>query len=280
MSKTPLALVVGLVIAAAFAQPTAPPPNLAAPGPQFDQGDDRLELLVVYEQRFNFLQQFVDNPPASALHFRFRLQGESIGSLVRIGDLVLTVVEAEDGESLMDPNATPSDETRPLAQAPEQLVRNGWQLPAQLPPSPRDVSELSKVEGYVNVVFAEETEDVVVINPLQFRDKDVEHPRLSALGVEVAMEANAGAPGDPAGEVRLTWKAGADKVRTVQFVDEWLRPQRVRGAGQENDADGNLVQRYLAAGEAFTEKTQMVITLFPNPRAEKVAFSLNDIALP
>ena len=228
---------------------------------------------------------FTQNLPESELRMRVRLIGEDIPSLVRVGNVVFEEAVDDTGKSLVDPATTTEERrtvTRRVFTPPEAIARSGWPLATALKASDRGAKTLKTLKGSVRVLFAKDSEDVIVINPLQFSGGIIAHPRLKELGIEVKL-LPPGTPPEVVSHERalaIQVTAGDEKLRKVEFCDAWLRPVRTRPPADRRLEDGSMCMVYDTLGVPFDETTQMIIEVLPNVRDERVEFSFTDVKLP
>ena len=250
----------------------------------YDTGPNRVELLVLYEQRFNFIEDFVPQPPKSELLLRVRLAGKDIPNLVRCGNVVFDEAVDSAGAALAEPDSYTEEfktTMRQIPAPPSALSKNGWQLSASLKPATRTAETVKTMRGSIRVLFASDTEEVIVVNPRQYTDKTVDAPRLAELGVTVSVVAPP-APEIPAhqNQIRIKVTGDAEKIKDFAFCDAWLRPIRTRPPEEQRTEDGGKLFIFQSGGMPFDETTQMIINVFPELRDEQLKFDFSDVKLP
>ena len=253
--------------------------------PRYDQGDLRVTLSIMYEQRFKFLEEFPGRLPESTMMMRMRLAGEGITNLVRVGNVVPETAVDEAGKDLASEDMQSEEYrnyTRTINARPQQLAEGGWPLQLQLAPTARGAEKLKEMSGYVLALFADETEDIVILDPLSFSGKKIEHPRLAELGIDLAVlpPGNPPAVRDNEQVVALQPGAGAEKIAEIKFLDAWLRPIHTRPPREMPTNEGDMAMVYQTVNTPLQAEMQMVVTVHPNIRTEKVEFSFTDVELP
>jgi hypothetical protein len=273
--------------APATAEPTAAAEPVSGPEPEVrhDQGPLGLDLLVLYEQRFRFFEQLPGNIPSSEIQMRFRLRGEGIGEVVRFGNVVFDEVLDNLGESLLreeDQTDQYRDFLRPTNAAPGALEANGMPLPARIKSPKRNAAVLRSMKGTVRVIRAAEREQIVIIEPLELVGKQIQHPRLAELGIELTLMPIGNPTGyeNPAQALVLRLDKGGEKLSRLEFCDEWLRTIAARPPAQRTTNEGDACLVYQAARRPFDQNTQMIIEVFPDAKDERIPFLLKDVQLP
>lgn len=262
-------------------------PTVTAEEPAVDNsGPLRIDLEAMREQRYRFVRQIAARLPESDMQMQFRLAGDDLANLVAVGRLVLDDVVDDTGQQLVDPNeftTAEREETRAIFVEGDRLVQDGWTLVARLSTPPkRSARVLSTLKGSVKAVFADsEAQEIIIVDPLQFSDQVIEHPRLQELGIQVKVLP----PGDPplvaSNErlVALQFLEGQDKIHTVEFFDAWLRNLRARPMFQETSA-GEPCVVYNASDGTFDNQTQLVLTVYPSVETKRVPVDMTDVELP
>ncbi|MBN2448106.1 MAG: hypothetical protein JXO22_15355 [Phycisphaerae bacterium] len=251
----------------------------------YDTGENRVELLVLYEQRFNFIEDFVPQPPKSELLLRVRLAGKDIPQLVRCGNVVFDEAVDSAGQALAEPDQYTDefkDAMRQIPAPPTALAKNGWQLSASLKPATRTAETVKTMSGSIRCIFASETEEIIVVDPRQYTDKAVEDARLTELGITVSIPPTEGAADNPAtqSEIRVKVTGETEKIKTIGFCDAWLRPIRTRPPEEQRTEDGGKLFIYQTGGMPIDDSTQMIVTVFPTLRDEQIKFEFKDVKLP
>lgn len=241
-----------------------------------------VELINVTEHRMRGKDD-KGNPLVPDLRFRMRLSGPRFQKIVRLGRPVLDEVVDDTGKQLVDPEKIKDqrrDDTRVVMKS--HLLQGSLELRAMAQAAARQAAKLKIVRGTVRVVLhSAPPEEITINDPLRFRGKAVEHPRLKELGIEVKMLPL----GDPAGvpetnsAVSLSYGEKEILVHDIAFYDEWMQKISIRGTLARSNA-GDRVVVYQATRAEFTEDTQMVLTVHPKVRDLRVPIKFKDVELP
>lgn len=256
-------------------QPASQPTTMAGPM--------RVELDAMVETRYWF-----QVPPAAQsrrpeLRLRFRVAGERLKEVARIGTMVVFDELVDDtGTSLLagvDPASIDRTSTR-LVSERDAVEQNGLMLMASVDPSARGSKTLARGRGSVKVVYGSRSESITIENPLRFSGKPIAHPRLTELGVSVTLLP----PGNPAnlppGGKFLAYEvtAGSEKIKDVALYDAWMK--RLRGMNRDMKTIEGKPCTVIQLDADVTEQTQLVIEVFPTVEEARLPVVLEGVKLP
>jgi len=259
----------------------APTPTTA---PTYDEGPLRLELLAMREIRFSATDPEMAARLRSELGMQFRLQGERITQVVRQGNLIFTELVDDTGLALLDLDTYTEAErttTRAVPVPPERLRSEGLVLTTRNKPSARGARTLAKVRGALRLILADKTESITIENPLQFYGQPIVDPRLTALGMEVAILPNEELENAPPGNrcLLLHFKTKADHLQRATFHDGAMKPIPVRDT-PVTTRSGVQCQMYYFDAAAFNDEMQLVLEVHPQIEDVLVPVELENVNLP
>lgn len=269
-------------------QPPPPPdapPASTQPAVRYDEGPLRAEIVAMREIRF-----FAADPEMAArmqpeLGLQLRICGERIDQVARQGNLIVDELVDDTGKVLFDPATyTELDRTvtRPARFTPEQVRNTGLLFTVtRAKPAERQARNIKVLRGSVRLIFATVTEKVTVDNPAELVGKTVAHPRLEALGVEIAVvpsdQLENAPPADRA--LALHYLRKGENVQSIAFYDGWMKQVPARDSWVTTK-EGQQVQLYYFDGPPLNNETQMVIDVHPTVDDVKFPVELRDIPLP
>jgi hypothetical protein len=246
-------------------------------------GPMRVELMSISESRIRFEGQALPNADEPAIHLQVKVTGERLGAMVGMGHLVIEKMVDDTGAVLASPEDLQRRDlvaTSPIRMS-KRVLAAGF-LPrtgrAKLPS--RAARKLTEVSGWVNVIYADETEDVLIDDPLQYLDSYIEHPRLQELGVKIRVvrpDEEAKEKSDSRG-IALDFHPGK-MIRNVEFFDAWMKPMYPRARRVERP-DGKDYMYYNLVVGRFDADTQMMLTLYPQVEEERIRFKFENVELP
>ena len=252
--------------------------------PAYDQGPLTVEFVAMREMRLR-----TNDPDLAArmqpdLRMQFRVQGERLSKISRYGNLVLTELVDDTGQSLIDPEALKdldADTTRVNTFGAERLRTNGLLVTTRHEPAARAAHVLSKVRGEIRLIIADETEQLTIDDPFQFLGGKIEHPRLAELGIELeVMPAEQFDNSPPADRCLLLHHlAKAEHVRKVSFADGWMRPLRARAGSLTSRSGVKCQSHYFDAGP-LTNELQLVLEIHPTIEDVRLELNLDGLELP
>jgi hypothetical protein len=247
----------------------------------------RLQIIALREQRYSFYETFEGRTlPKSDLQVQFRLRGSDIGKLVRVGWPIPTEVTDDTGQSvILADTITPDRQaySRVVNMTPEQLAATGWMAGLSFAPPTRKAAHLKVMRGTLKLTYADTVEELVIVNPLQYAGKTIEHPRLKELGIAITIVKPEAAPteGAPApSEFGLRIEQGNEKVRDASFCDAYLRPLFNQPGVPKKLPDGREYTSYVAGRVPFDRDMQLIIGVFPTVREDTLKWEINDLPLP
>lgn len=256
-----------------------PEPPVAPP-----TGPMRVEMLTLMEQRVRNLEPRPGTEAQSALRFQVKVTGERLPEIVRAGRLVVEEAKDDTGKDVIDPEFLKEREktvTNAVA-INNRILQQGY-LPAEsrLLNSPRAAKTLTLVRGYVNLVYAKDTEDIVIENPLKYEGGIVENPRLKELGIELRvmkLGEEAKEPGDGRG-IAIKFVDGEDSIRGVDFYDSWYHRMNTRPRAGKTEDDKRYTYFAVGAGK-LDEDSSMVVVVYPKIERQTLQFKFDNVELP
>jgi hypothetical protein len=291
-------LTVSLALVALVAPPQQPPgaekpalppyvkePGQASPPAAPPTGPMRVEAFGIQDVRIAFFGQTPERPQEPRARLLFKLTGERIGKVDRVGRLIVEEMADDTGKSLVDASAfTERDRTstNPMA-ASANVAQNGYvalDFTCATPPV-RAATKIAKAKGYVNLVYGGPTEEITIDNPMQHAGKAIDHPRLKALGLTVRILKPGEESAEPADNrgIPIRIEAGDEMVKNIDLYDEWMKRMNVRARSSKTQKDETYFY-YQIMGGVVTPDCQLVLTVHKTIEREKVAFELKDLALP
>lgn len=276
-------------------QPTAPrngagqppgTPESPAPTPMVKlEGAMRVEHLGVMDYRASFVEPAPERAPKPALRVLVRLTGERLGDLYRCGRAIVEEMSDDTGARMFDPTTISEKDrtvTTPVNLSAGIMQQGYHMLDITALPGSRAAKTITRLRGYVNIVFGGHTEEITIENPLQYLGKTVDHPKLKEIGLTVRVLKMGGEeatePNDGRG-IALDFEPSDEQVKAVDFYDENMKKIAARprdGKSEKVDA----YKYYALAGGLVNADTQMVLTVLPKIEKQRIEFDLKDIPLP
>ena len=248
-------------------------------------GPMRVEPWSITETR-NYYKS--DPPPTgvnSTLSLRTKLTGDRLVYLAGRGEMIIEEMVDDTGKVLLSINDVPAKELTavyPLRAGKRMLQAGYTALNVNAQASARGATKLKSVKGYLNVVYAKQTEEIVIDNPLRFVGGLIEHPKLQEIGIKIKVldpEAKA-RPTSGKPTLGLQFLDNSDKyIRKMDFYDAWLKPLYARERPMETP-EGEAFTLYSAMAGKFDADTQLVIRYYPKIEEEKIPFEFTDLELP
>jgi len=260
--------------------PAGPEEPQAAP----PTGPMRLEPLMVTEERVRYHGEPPENPMKSTLRLQLKLTGERLGEVVGLGPLVIEEMVDDAGTVLLSPADVQSRDTGQMSSVrnSKRLLSLGFAARTAEAPAPsRTARKLAKLTGWVDVVYAAESEEILIDNPLQYLGREIDHPRLKELGLQIQVIK----PGEEIQERRDGSGVGLDlsqcskRIRDVELFDAWLRPLYPRSR-QVQTAEGRSYTYYGSIVGKVDEDTQMFLSVYPQIEEARIRFEFQDLELP
>jgi hypothetical protein len=221
----------------------------------------------------------------STLNFRVKLTGERLVYLAGRGELIVEEMVDDTGKVLLSlKDVDPKELTAiyPL-RVGKRMMQSGYtavNVAAQA--SSRGAKKLQLVKGYINVVFAKRTEEIVIDNPLQYVGGLIENPKFKEIGLKIKVldpEGKAKAAGEKQALGLQFMDDGMKYIRKIDFYDAWLKPLYARERAMETP-EGESFTLFSAMAGKIDADTQMVIRYYPKIEEEKVPFEFKDVELP
>jgi hypothetical protein len=261
--------------------PTTAPATTA---PTYDQGPLRAEIVAMREMRFSAADPELAARMESDLRMQIRLRGEKITKVARNGELILTELVDDTGQSLLEPDAyTEADKTRtrPIMFPPERLRDNGLLLVSRSRPAARGAHKLSRLRGTVRLILADELEKYTIENPLQYYGQTIQDPRLQELGIKIdILPVDQLENGPPANRcIIFAYRNKGEHVQKASFCDGRMQPLMARDTWVTTTS-GEPCQLYYFDAGALTDEMQLVLEVHPQIEDLSVPVELDDIDLP
>lgn len=249
------------------------------------EGPMRVEPWAFMETR----NYYKDDPPTggvkSTLVFRTKLVGERLVYLAGRGEMIIEEMIDETGKTLLttaDFNPKELTKIYPL-RAGKRMIQAGYAaLQATGEAASRNARTLRTAKGYVNVVYAKRTEEILIDNPLQYVGGFLEHPKLKEIGLKIKVidadgkfKETGSAPG-----LGLQFMDDCQKyIRMIDFYDAWLKPMYARERPMETP-EGEEYVLYVSMVGKMDADTQLAIKYYPEIEEERVRFEFNELELP
>ncbi len=260
-----------------------------AMGPQEEEielptGPMRIELFLITEERVRYEGEAPEQAAESSIRLHVKVTGERLAEMVGLGQLVIAEMIDDRGTVLASPeDIEPSDAnaTSPVKSSRRLLARGFVNRSARAKAPNREARKLNRVSGWVNIVYATDTEDILIDNPLQYVGGYLEHPRLEELDMKIRViqpgeEINVRREGRGIG---LQFEGGHKQIQQVEFFDAWLKPLFPRPRAAQTP-DGQEYVYYGSVMGPTDADTQMLLTVFPEVEEEKIRFEFKDVELP
>jgi len=263
-------------------QPATQPAAVAAP---FDEGPLRIQLMAMREERLHVIEPSpMMSGMESNLQMRAHLQGERVRQISRYGNLILTELVDDTGQSLIDEKTYAGVDTslmRPMTLPPERLATTPLTLSVRTNVAARAARTLKLLRGTVHVILADKTDKLTIDNPMQYYGKDIEDARLKEYGIVIHVVSydQLKAPPPTPQSIVLQFKAKPNNVRQVAFSDGTLRPIRARDSSTVTLADEPCTLYSLEDG-AFTDETQLVLDVHPTIEDIQLPLKVENLELP
>lgn len=249
-------------------------------------GPMRLLFHSITEVR-NRVAEGVEGAPPSTLRLTATMTGERLAEIVGIGGLVVDEMIDDTGAVLAKPeDVTEQDRTfTQQVKISAKLMRMGsFQRTREINAvSNRAARKLSKVTGWVNVVYGHGSEEILIDNPLQYVGGLIDNARLKELGIGIeVVEVGPDVRVDPklGKGVGLRYTSSRKQIRSVEFFDAWMRPVHPRETlVTPEDGSGEYVYFPFTVGQADAD-TQLLLVVHEQIEEDKVSFEFNDIELP
>ena len=267
------------------AAPQEAPPQV--PAPTYDQGPLRLEVMAMRELRFWASEpEFAERLAAQAqFNIQWRIRGERITQVVRLGNVILTELVDSTGQSLLDPNSIPETErTMTRALSPQQqagLAKEGLIVQTRAKPSSRAAQKLNVIRGAIRLILADKTEKLTIADPLQFYGRTIEDPRLKELGIEIkilpAEELENPRPANRS--LLLQYVSKGDHIQSATFYDGAMK----RVPAPDNQAltkSGATCLLFTFDAAPINNEWQLVLEVHPQIDEIQLPVVLENVDLP
>ena len=248
-------------------------------------GPMRVEPWTLTETRFKCIGELHEHPPEPSITLRTKLTGEKLRYLSGRGEMIIEEMVDDTGLVLMTiDDFAPRELTKiyPLRAGKKMMTVGYAGLTVKAKSPSRQARKLSKVRGYVNTVYAETTEEIMIDNPLQFSGGLIKHPRLEELGIKIKV-----IDPDPGvvdkrekGGIALQFPEGSiKKVRKIEFFDGWLKPLYARERPVTKPDQDEYIYYAVMIGPIDGD-SQMLLKFYPEVEEQRVEFEMKDIELP
>lgn len=259
--------------------------NATEPTTSAPTGPMRMEPIVLYETRVWYgIEPPGGAGPTSTLRLQVKLTGERLGEVVRSGPLVIEEAVDENGTSLVDAEAMGQharEMTLPVNINARVLQQGFLPREASLNSPPRSSLKIARLRGYCNVVYADKAEQIVIENPLQYEGRNLEHPRLAELGIEIRVlkiGEEADEPGGGKG-IAMKFTEGEEKIRASDFFDAWMKRMAIRARIGQTNTDKKYTYYATQVGR-IDEDTQLILHVFPEIETARIPLMADELALP
>lgn len=255
----------------------------APPSPTTQEGAMRLVLTAIGEQRIRMLEPLPNETPSDWMRIQVKIKGAELPDVARVGQLIIEEMVDDTGRSLIDPakyDETRRTETRPFEVNDRIIQGGGIPLVEQVGVSARGSTKLTSLKASVKVVYATGLEEIRIESPMDYRGGVIEHPRLRELGVQIRVF-GPGEEGVAEGntELGLHIVSGEDRVKSVEFFDDWFRRINARPRSATTAA-GDTFTVYSAAPAQYTRDGELLLKVFTNIRSDELKLETKDVALP
>jgi hypothetical protein len=262
---------------------TPPPPD--QPEVFYNTGPMKLDPLFYQESRVRNLDPTRPAQADNRASLQFRLGGERLEKIVRVGNLILSEVVDDQGKSLIEADTyTEADKTgmRPMTLPAERIRTAGLTLPTRFPPPSRGAKTLKTIKGKLKLIYAtSDTKQVTVDNPNQFQGKLIENPALKEMGIEVVLGSPESIePSPPSGRTLVfEIKNNRNKIREIQLFDANMKQLRARPSDTKTK-DGTPAIVLLGEPGAFNADIQVVFDCYPSIEEGEIDLNISDFELP
>lgn len=287
-------LVAGLLVfgaaVAAWAAPAiqdADPPNGQTPAAQPEtpklEGPMRVTLLGAIEQRTRYVEEPQGVTASPSMRLQLKLTGENLARVARMGNAIITEAVDDQGDNLVemeDRRPDVGERTRPFSMS-VAMQRAGYVvLDVTLQPAKRSATRIQTLKGFINVAYADETDEIVILDPMRFAGRTLDHPRLVEHGILIdVLEPDAADTGGPGRGIGLRIHDGEENIRGIEMFDADMKQIITRNSNRRPiDAEPYLL--VATAGVPITPDTQMVIAIHPTIERERIEIELTDVELP
>lgn len=249
------------------------------------EGPSRVEPWALSETRNYYLE---DPPPGgvkSTLSFRAKLTGEKLVYLAGRGEMVIEEMVDDTGKVLLAlKDVDPKELTRiyPMRAGKRMLQAGYTALNVNAEASDRAAKKVQKIKGYINVVFAKRTEEILIDNPMQYVGGFIDNPKLKEIGIKIKVL-------DADGKIKETGESPSlglqfvddsqKYIRKIEFYDAWLKPLYARERPMETP-EGEAFTLYGSMAGKMDADTQLVIRYYPKIEEERIPFEFTDLELP
>ncbi len=252
--------------------------------PDYATGPLRADIQAVYEPRIRLIEPVPGAPTTSELRMQFRLSGEAILKVARMGNLIFDEAVDDTGKSLIAADTySPEDRTalRPINMPAERVRTTGLTFMARLSASARGAKAIRSLKGSMKLVVADAAETVTVENPIQFLGKTIDNKRLKELGVQIRIasptEFEPAHATDKA--MALQFQSRREQVKSMAFFDGSMKAVRHRES-EATTKDGQKAALLQIAAGALTDETQLVLEVYPKLEDVTLPVELKDVELP
>jgi hypothetical protein len=247
-------------------------------------GPMRVELLSVNETRVHYEGQPPERAAESSLRIHAKLTGERLAELVAVGRLIIEELIDDTGAMLAAPQDVDPEErdaTRPLRMSKQILARGFVGLQANTKVPSRAARQITKANGWVNVAYATETEEIMIDNPLQYADQYIEQPRLAELGFKIRVVD----PGKDINQRRdgrgigLQFDDCIKHIRRIEFFDAWMKPMYARNRAVKTPEGQEYIFYGVVVGQLDAD-SQMLLRIYPEIEEAQIRYTFENIDLP
>ncbi len=248
-------------------------------------GPMRLEPFLVSEMRVRYLREKGKNAPESTLRLQATLTGERLPKIVGLGHMVVENLVDDTGAVLVSPADVQERDRKaitPIRMSKRILKAGVIHRVAEVKAPSRAARKITRATGWVHVVYADEREDILIDNPLQYMGGLIDNPRLRELGIKVRVikpGKEVGKKAKGAGIALEFPDQSRRRIENIQFFDAWMKPLYPRPRSV-TPPEGKTYYYYQMQVGKMDADTQMLLTVYPEVEEEDVRFEFKDIELP
>ncbi len=246
-------------------------------------GDLRIEMDAILEQRIRFEGDVPQNAPGSALRMRLRVVGDGCTRIARVGTFLIDELTDDRDNKLFDTSTITDAQrtnTSPVNIGPDDL-KGGLPLMIEATCAGRESKSVKHLNGKVNLVMADGTTWIPILNPKQYEGQSIPDPRLQASGIDIHIMK----PGEETDEKPETKGLGfrivqgQDAFVTATLTDADMRNLNSRFRDKQAK-DGSTYQQHTLAASEVDASTFLVLKIYTNVTRKTLEAKLENIALP
>lgn len=247
-------------------------------------GPMRVLFHSIAETRARSVYEDAPAPPAT-LRFTGFVTGERLGELVGVGSLAIEEMTDDTGAVLTSPaELTEADRTatRAVRISPRLMRKGGFQRTREIKAhTSREARKLTKITGWVNVVYGGDTEEILIDNPLQYVGGVIQHPRLKEIGLNIEVVEIGSEVQEQKNKkgIGLRLGNGVKQIKRLTFFDAWMRPTHPKNRIVQPENGEPYMYYPFTVGQADVD-TQLLLEVYPKIEEQRISFEFKDIELP